>query len=161
MSQPTGAVGMVLLALPQLYRANGRFHQQLRVTLGPLTPILALNNLLIEPNSLALLSAVTCILAFVVLRPDNTAVLDLFLPFFESKTVAAARVTTTTSAIENFNMFASLQVQSLMDHTTRRKAHGTLAAFNTAVAMFAVIYFAANQGSCDKGQRFLFWITKV
>ena len=69
---------MVLLALPQLYRVKSRTSQQIRVVLGPLTPLLAVNNLVMEPSCVATVAGfVVSILAFVVFRPDNEAMLAL------------------------------------------------------------------------------------
>jgi len=110
-SVQTGRLLIVMLALPQLYRLSGRRSQQLRVVLGPLTPILAAHNWLGQPLDAGNLAvATTSWLAFAVLRPDNTAVLDLLLPCRQRHHL-------------------------LSDAKTRRKLHGILAAGNAAIAL--------------------------
>ena len=69
-----GQLLMLLLALPQLYRAKGEPSRQLRVILGPLTPILSVNNLLQSCCVASVVQFIICFLAFVVFRPDNTSV---------------------------------------------------------------------------------------
>jgi hypothetical protein len=74
-----GSTMSVLVAVPQLYRSKGALGQRVRVVLGPLSPILAVNNLVWCPdNPLTVASAAVSFLAFVVFRPDNTAVLQCF-----------------------------------------------------------------------------------
>jgi len=108
---------MFLLALPQLYRMKGSHSQQLRVTMGPLTPILALHILLRHIDLISVLQVVICFLAFALLRPDNTAVIDIVV----------------TGPFEKpFKQFLS-------DGKTRRKLHGILAATNTAFSLASLM----------------------
>lgn len=111
----------VLLAIPQLYRRSE--FRQLRVILGPLTPVLAVRNVLQEPSVATVTCVTICLAAFVVLRPDNTQVLDLVLP----KAASPVGVTPTIR-----------WYQWLRSPFHRRQWHGALAACNTAVAFLAI-----------------------
>lgn len=118
----TGSLLTLLLALPQLYRSQGPTSRQMRVVLGPLTPILAVNNVCLKPclGSAAMVSV--SFAAFVVLRPDNTTVLDLFWP------------------PSNFSEEAQLLPPKLYhsilaNGNQRRQLHGLLAACNVAMAL--------------------------
>ena len=128
----SGSFATVVMSLPQLYRAKGRWHQQIRVVLGPLTPILAVNNVSREPNNfLTLASLCTCILAFGLLRPDNTAVLDLCCQFYSEKLMMTVGVDKDC---------VSLVIEYLEESKNRRKAHGMLAALNSILALFSIIF---------------------
>lgn len=112
-SSDTGAKGTVVLALPQLYRMKGNNSQQWRATLGPLTPILAINNVCMEPSIVTIVAGGVCFAAFIVLRPDNTAALDLFwLPM----------------------------ISPFGDSKRRRRLHGSLAACNAIIALATIIF---------------------
>ena len=114
-----GRLLILVLAIPQLYRFQGLRSQQLRIVMGPLTPILALHNTMQSPADLANISMATaCLLAFVILRPDNTAVLDLLLRLFPK---------------------ACLGQTFLSEAKTRRQFHGILAACNATLALTMVL----------------------
>ena len=115
-SSQGGASLSVLLAFPQLCRVKGPTGRQMRVVLGPLTPILAANNICNKQSPCTVSMFCVSLAAFVVLRPDNTAVLDLF-----------------SSADE-----CSAMMQYLGDSKNRRKVHGILAAINTSIALLMI-----------------------
>lgn len=112
-----GSALTTVLAFPQLYRQAGERNRNLRIVLGPLTPFLAINNILQDPSLVTTASLVVCVIAFVILRPDNTTVLDLFLP----------------------------NCQFLRGSKNRRKLHGYLAATNSFMAAFVVLYAVGIQ----------------
>jgi hypothetical protein len=111
-----GAILSFLLAVPQLRRANGVWHQKLRVILGPLTPILAFHGLLKERSIGTVTMAIVSFLAFVVLRPDNNEVLNL---------------------LYNCHLIPSRIYDGARARTTRTRLHGILSAVNALLA-FAV-----------------------
>ena len=100
-----------LLAIPQLYRL--RMLRDIRVILGPLTPLLSIQNVIREQTAATILSLMLSLTAFVVLRPDNTQVLDLLL----------------TRVKPNLDICKVLESPN-----SRRKLHGSLAFCNTLVA---------------------------
>lgn len=112
-SSDIGAKVTLILALPQLYRMKGRGNQQLRAVMGPLTPILAINNICVEPSPVTFVAGSLCFSAFVVLRPDNTAVVDLFK--------------------------LSASCPRLNSSKSRRQLHGKLAAGNAILALITVV----------------------
>jgi ribosomal protein S27E len=125
LSVQQGRVGVVLLSIPQLYRSRGQLSQELRGAMGPLTPILAACNVWLDRRSFANVAmATTSFLAFVVLRPDNTAVLDLF--FLRS-----------WDDHEGHDLLLS-------NAKLRRKLHGLLAATNAGVALGALVLEALH-----------------
>ena len=110
-----GQLLIVLQAIPQLVRSKGVRSQQLRVVMGPLTPMLAINNLCRNCQTpICALQCLTCFLAFVVLRPDNTSVLDLV---------------GCSEALQPY----------LGEYKMRRKLHGTFAACNAALAFLSLM----------------------
>ena len=114
-----GYVLVWLLSVPQLFRFQGPVNQKLRVVLGPTTPILAANGVVQCPRYfLSLCMALVSFAAFVVFRPDNTVVLDLFLRVLPLSPHCA-----------------DLASQA----KTRRNLHGMLAALNTLIALTATI----------------------
>jgi len=125
-SSQVGAFASVALAIPQLVRWKGRKHQQIRSVLGPVAPILAANNAINGASYATSASAFLSALAFVILRPDNTAVLDLLLKWLQSRPTEED-----TCAI----------VAYLHNTKNRRKTHGILAACHTG---FAAITFLEN-----------------
>jgi hypothetical protein len=105
-----GSTLSVLVAVPQLYRSKSALGQRVRVVLGPLVPILAVNNWVECPdNPLTVASAVVSFLAFVVFRPDNTAVLHCF------------------------------GMDKGVTSKYRRRIHGILAACNTVLAALVMV----------------------
>jgi hypothetical protein len=133
-SANTGALMTVLLALPQLYRIKGRFHQEMRVVLGPLTPILAANNVCMAGSLLTILAMLVSCAAFVILRPDNTAVLDVFLKeswFAEQEATPSNSDYKATWPLRFFRYFQSRK--------HRRKWHGILAASNATLALSSIL----------------------
>ncbi|KAL7576566.1 hypothetical protein ACA910_018059 [Epithemia clementina (nom. ined.)] len=106
----------LLLAIPQLYRLP--MLRDFRVILGPLTPLLAVMNVIQEQSTVTLTSLALSLTGFVILRPDNTQVLDLLL-----------RAVHPSAGIHKF----------LASANRRRKLHGVLAMCNTAVAAMALV----------------------
>jgi hypothetical protein len=114
-----GAILSLLLSVPQLIRANGLWHQKLRVVLGPLTPILAFNGLLREHSIGSVTMAIVSFLAFVVLRPDNDEVLKL---------------------LYNCHLIPSYIYEGTRARAIRTRLHGTLAAVNALLAfVFGIV----------------------
>ena len=116
-SMHQGQLLTLLLALPQLYRAKGELHRQLRVILGPLTPILSVNNLFQSCCVTSVVQFIICLLAFVVLRPDNTSVLDLCWRRTEDEALPPY----------------------VGESKIRRRLHGSLAAGNAAVCLVSLV----------------------
>ena len=112
-----GQLLMLLLALPQLYRAKGEPSRQLRVILGPLTPILSVNNLLQSCCVASVVQFIICFLAFVVFRPDNTSVLGLCWRRTEDEALPPY----------------------VGESKIRRRLHGSLAAGNAAVCLVSLV----------------------
>jgi hypothetical protein len=133
-SSNTGALMTVLLALPQLYRIKGRLHQEVRVVLGPLTPILAVNNVCAEGSFPTILATLVSFAAFVIMRPDNTAVLDILLHESWFADQVATPSDSDYKATWPFRFFQYLQVRN-----NRRKWHGILAAFNATIAFSSLL----------------------
>ncbi|CAB9508527.1 expressed unknown protein [Seminavis robusta] len=110
-----GAMLCVVLSVPQLKRGKGQWNQKVRVVLGPLTPILAVNGLVSEPLSVGTWSlAIVSFLAFVLLRPDNDQVLDL---------------------MHDCSLLPLWIYDILKPCANRRRWHGRLAACNALVAL--------------------------
>ena len=108
---------VIVLSLPQLFRRKGRGFQRLRVILGPLTPILACHNLFCAPQHTSnTCMAITSFLAFVVMRPDNTTVLEILIDGLRWS-----------------------EIKRLHKVSLRSKIHGILAGCNFAVAGIACI----------------------
>lgn len=112
-----GAVLTTILAVPQLVRVQGSVNREFRVLMGPLTPILAFNNLHHRISIATIAPFIVSFVAFVVLRPDNTEVLDLFL---------------------------SKETEFQLTSKIRRRLHGLLASVNALIAFWnAFWYFSA------------------
>jgi hypothetical protein len=115
-----GSILTVLLAIPQLYRSKSVLGQRLRVILGPVTPVLAVNNVLMvdwkkqqqQQIPLTVASAIVSFLAFGVIRPDNTAVLECL----------------------------GIAHHVVIDTKFRRRFHGILAASNTFLALVLILH---------------------
>jgi hypothetical protein len=134
-SPDAGAILIVVLAIPQLYRFKGRISQQLRVVLGPLTPLVAASNLVKDPLSVATIAGfVVSFAAFVVFRPDNTIVFDLF---WKEEASFAVYVDHHDPNINNND--SKLIAVTYLDGNRRRKIHGMLAASNTILALIAAV----------------------
>lgn len=119
LSVENGHLIIVLLSFPQLYRFKGRTNQQLRVVLGPLSPILAANGVALRPRDLLTIAmALLSFAAFVVFRPDNTVVLDIS---FKALPVPSCWVAGVNQA------------------KSRRKLHSFLAVCNAGLAFISVV----------------------
>lgn len=136
-SPERGCQLVVLLSLPQLYRFKGRRNQQIRVVLGPLAPVLAVNGVTQAVDHISVSMALVSFAAFVLFRPDNKVVLDLSL-----------RVLPMTSSCELF----------ACDPKTRRKLHGFLAASNIGLALISMVRLIRVPISMDSVRR---WIEDI
>jgi hypothetical protein len=137
-SARSGSVLTVLLAVPQLYRGRGVLSQRVRVVLGPVAPILAVNNVWWRPNDpLTLASAIIAFLAFVVFRPDNTAMMQ-----------PCCRL------LGRWPMLPDDWANDdcgLLDGKKRRRIHGILAAGHTLLAVLSLV---SSLSTYDESRQF-------
>jgi hypothetical protein len=125
-SARSGSVLTVLLAVPQLCRGRGVLSQRVRVVLGPVTPILAVNNDWWRPDDpLTVASMIIAFLAFVVFRPDNTAVLQPCCRFLGRRLMLPDDSSTDDCGV--------------LDGKKRRRIHGILAAGNTLLVILSLV----------------------
>jgi hypothetical protein len=111
----SGLIWTVLLAIPQLYCTKDVFGQRVCVIVGPFAPMLAVNNMVLDKvNPWMVTLAIVAFFAFVVFRPDTTAVLQL---------------------LSNHGIDTPMMINAKYC----RRAHGGLATCNTLLSFLLIV----------------------
>ena len=148
------ALLMVIMAIPQLYRRPS--FRRWRVLLGPLTPLLAIQQTVRASSSLLLFPSILLVLvsltAFVVVRPDNDQVIELLLECWDDHVggllVSFVRRTDDDDDDDKKQSLSSHWLRTtLVAPTRRRQLHGRLAACNTLLAVYILVLSSSSSSS--------------